>query len=139
MEATLKKVRKRSSLLSRMSASVKAPSRQRRPLHWLDVIADPIRLQILRSLSEVSDASTSELAARSPASYQTLRRHLEALEAFGVIETRPGVSDGEKSGRPAARFSLTAGVRESLRSALADRASAASTSSARRANPSRRG
>jgi predicted ArsR family transcriptional regulator len=103
------------------------------------VIADPIRLQILRALSEVADASTSELAARSAASYQTLRRHLEALQASGVIEARPAVSDGEKSGRPAVRFSLTPAVRESLRSALADRASVASTSSTRRASPSRRG
>ena len=87
-----------------------------RPSRWLDVIADPVRLQILRSLSLVPDATASELAVRSPASYQTLRRHLDALEAFGVIEAHPGVSDGETSGRPAARFSLNPDVRESVRS-----------------------
>jgi predicted ArsR family transcriptional regulator len=81
---------------------------------WLDVIADPVRLQILRSLSQVTEATASELAVRSQASYQTLRRHLDALEAFGVIQARPGQSDGETSGRPAARFSLTAEVRESV-------------------------
>lgn len=75
-----------------------------------------MRLQILRRLSAVTDATASELAGESPASYQTLRRHLEALEAFGVIQACPGVSDGETSGRPAARFSLTADVRESVRS-----------------------
>jgi predicted ArsR family transcriptional regulator len=85
----------------------------RRP-HWLDVIADPVRLQILRALSQVTDASASELANRGPASYQTLRRHLEALEALRVIRSEPGVSDGETSGRPAARFSLTPDVRESV-------------------------
>jgi predicted ArsR family transcriptional regulator len=84
--------------------------------HWLDVVADPVRLQILRALSKVSDASASELADRSPASYQTLRRHLEALEAVSVIESRPGVSDGETSGRPAARFRLSPAVRESVSS-----------------------
>jgi predicted ArsR family transcriptional regulator len=100
-----------------MSASVAVQPRVRRRSHWLDVVADPVRLQILRALSEVTDATASELAAHSPASYQTLRRHLEALETSGVIRARPGVSDGETSGRPAARFSLSPDVRESVRSA----------------------
>jgi predicted ArsR family transcriptional regulator len=90
--------------------------------HWLEVVADPVRLQILRTLSRVDAATTSELASESPASYQTLRRHLEALEAFGVIRARAGVSEGE-SGRPAARFSLDPELRESVRSAIDGRAS----------------
>jgi predicted ArsR family transcriptional regulator len=90
--------------------------------HWLEVIADPVRLQILRKLSRVEDATTSELAGDSPASYQTLRRHLEALEASGVISARAGVSDGE-SGRPATRFSLDPQLRESVRLAIDGRAS----------------
>ena len=98
-----------------MGASTAARARTARS-HWLDVIADPVRLQILRSLSAGGEATASELAANSPASYQTLRRHLEALEAYGVIRTRPGVSDGERSGRPAARFSLVPAVHESVRS-----------------------
>jgi predicted ArsR family transcriptional regulator len=97
-----------------VSASAAAPSRARQRSNWLDVIADPVRLQILRSLSQVDEATASELALRSPASYQTLRRHLEALEAEGVIETQPGVNDGTRTGRPAARFSLTPGIRESV-------------------------
>jgi predicted ArsR family transcriptional regulator len=97
-----------------MSASVAAPSQGNRRPHWLDVIADPVRLQILRALSQVSEATASELATGSPASYQTLRRHLEALETYGVIHARPGVSDGETTGRPAARFSLTPAVREGI-------------------------
>lgn len=88
------------------------------PKSWLDVIADPVRLQIVRSLSRVDEATASELAAESPASYQTLRRHLEALEAFGVIRTRPGVSDGERSGRPATRFSLSPAVHESVHAVI---------------------
>lgn len=86
------------------------------------MVADPVRLQILRKLSRVVDATASELASDSPASYQTLRRHLDALEAFGVIRARAGVSDGE-SGRPAARFSLAPELRESVRSAVGARAS----------------
>ncbi len=101
-----------------MRASVAAPSRAGRRSHWLDVVADPVRLQILRALSQVPDATASELAAKSPASYQTLRRHLEALEAFGVIQAEAGVSDGETSGRPPARFRLSPGVRESVREAF---------------------
>jgi predicted ArsR family transcriptional regulator len=84
--------------------------------HWLDVVADPVRLQIIRSLSQVDYATAAQLAAGSPASYQTLRRHLEALEAHGVIEARAGTSDGE-SGRPPMRFSLRPEIRESVRSA----------------------
>ena len=101
-----------------MSATPAVRSRVTRQPHWLDVIADPVRLQILRSLSRVTDATTSELADRSPASHQTLRRHLEALEALGVIRSRPGASDGETSGRPPVRFSLTPDVRESICSVL---------------------
>jgi predicted ArsR family transcriptional regulator len=86
----------------------------RRRSSWIDGVADPVRLQILRSLSRVAEATTSELAAHSQASYQTLRRHLEALEALGVIEARPGRSHSGRSGRPAARFRLAPAVRESV-------------------------
>lgn len=98
-----------------MSAQLTAPSHRQRP-HWLDVVADPVRLQILRSLSQVEYATAAQLAAGGSASYQTLRRHLEALEAYGVIEAQAGVSDGE-SGRPPMRFSLRPEIRESVRSA----------------------
>jgi predicted ArsR family transcriptional regulator len=88
----------------------------------LEVVADPVRLQILRKLSRAEDATISELASDSPASHQTLRRHLEALEAFGLIRAQAGVSDGE-SGRPAARFSLDPKLRKSVRSAIGGQAS----------------
>ena len=80
------------------------------------MIADPVRLYILRTLSSVSDATVTELIALGSASNQTLRRHLEDLVAVGVIQESPGESDGETPGRPAARFSLRADVRESVRS-----------------------
>lgn len=83
---------------------------------WLEVIADPVRLYILRALCGVSDATVAELIARGPTSSQTLRRHLEDLVAVGVIQESPGESDGETPGRPAARFSLRAEVRESVSS-----------------------
>ena len=79
-----------------------------------------MRLQIVRSLSRVPDSTVSELAARNEASYQTLRRHLEALQASGVIQARPGRSDGQTSGRPATRFSLAPGIRESVSSVFGE-------------------
>ncbi len=85
---------------------------------WLVGIADPVRLHILCVLSEVADATAADLAAAAQASPQTLRRHLEALVSLRVIVEQPGESDGETPGRPAARFSLSAEVRESVRSAL---------------------
>jgi predicted ArsR family transcriptional regulator len=101
-----------------MSATAAALSARRQRPHWLDAIADPVRLQILRTLSRVPEATAAELAAQSQASNQTLRRHLDALETAGVIQVRPGRSDGETSGRPPARFSLTPDVRESVRAAF---------------------
>lgn len=80
---------------------------------WLDVIADPTRLHILRSLSQVPEATAADLTL-GMASTQTLRRHLEALVSVGVIDERPGESDGETPGRPAARFRLDPEVRESF-------------------------
>jgi DNA-binding transcriptional ArsR family regulator len=90
-----------------------------RTARWLEVIADPIRLTILRSLSQVEEATASDLATWSQASSQTLRRHLEALVSLGVIREHPARSDGETPGRPPARFSLPAEMRESVRSVLA--------------------
>ncbi len=90
-----------------------------RTARWLEVIADPIRLTILRSLSQVEEATASDLATWSQASSQTLRRHLEALVSLGVIREHPARSDGETPGRPPARFSLPAEMRESVRSILA--------------------
>ncbi|MFP5389191.1 MAG: helix-turn-helix domain-containing protein [Thermoleophilia bacterium] len=98
-----------------------APAKTEALSHWLEVVADPVRLQILRKLSSVEEATISELADHSPASHQTLRRHLEALQAFGVIHAHAGVSEGG-AGRPAARFSLAPSLRESVRSAIDGRA-----------------
>ncbi len=85
---------------------------------WLEGVADPVRLGILRSLSAVPEATASDLATWGQASSQTLRRHLDALVALGVIEEHPAKSDGETPGRPAARFSLPSSVRESVRSVV---------------------
>jgi DNA-binding transcriptional ArsR family regulator len=89
-----------------------------RPTGWLEVIADPVRLSIMRALSEVGEATTADLAVSSQASNQTLRRHLEALVAQRVIEEHPPRSDGETPGRPATRYSLPLEMRASVRAVL---------------------
>jgi predicted ArsR family transcriptional regulator len=80
------------------------------------VIADPIRLNILRTLSETSEATAAELAIRGAASSQTLRRHLEVLVTLGVIREHPPRAVGDRPGRPATRFSLPREIRDSVRS-----------------------
>jgi predicted ArsR family transcriptional regulator len=90
---------------------------QGRGLNWLEAVADPTRLHIVRALIEVPDATLTELLV-DWASAQTMRRHLEALVSTGVIDERPGESDGRTPGRPAARFSLVPEVRAGLLPAL---------------------
>ncbi|HEY5052827.1 MAG TPA: winged helix-turn-helix domain-containing protein [Solirubrobacterales bacterium] len=97
-----------------MNAPAAVTSSSRQSSRWLEVVADPVRLQILRALTQVGEATASDLAGHSQTSYQTLRRHLDALETFGVIHAKPGKSDGETPGRPAARFSLQPEIRESV-------------------------
>jgi predicted ArsR family transcriptional regulator len=98
-----------------MSNALESSLSQPRNSSWLDGIADPVRMHILRSLSQVADATAAELAELGQASNQTLRRHLDALVALGVIDERAGESNGETPGRPAARFSLPPNVRASVR------------------------
>jgi predicted ArsR family transcriptional regulator len=90
----------------------------RREPVWLETIAEPTRLYILRFLVGVGEATAADLAS-GPASTQTLRRHLEALVSTGLIDEHPGESDGETPGRPAARFSLVPEIRESVASVCA--------------------
>jgi predicted ArsR family transcriptional regulator len=85
---------------------------------WLHLVADPIRLHIVRSLSLVSDATASDLADQASASSQTMRRHLDALVAVGAIHEHPGESDGQTPGRPATRFSLDPRIQKNVRSVL---------------------
>lgn len=92
-------------------------------LGWLAAVADPVKLHIVRVLSEVEEATAADMATSGLTSNQTLRRHLEALVTFGVIDENPGRSDGETPGRPAARFALAPAIRESVCSVLHSAAS----------------
>jgi predicted ArsR family transcriptional regulator len=80
----------------------------------LDVVADPVRLGLVRCLAEGREATAAELSGRCQANGQTIRRHLEALVSSGIVVETVGMTDGATPGRPAARFSLHPEARESL-------------------------
>ena len=81
---------------------------------WLPILTDPVRLAILRTLCELGIASATELRKRTHTSDRSLRRHLEALVALGVVGEREGFSDGLTPGRPACHYAVDAGVGERI-------------------------
>jgi DNA-binding transcriptional ArsR family regulator len=72
---------------------------------WLEAVANPIRLRIVRHLSECESASLDDLSKAVAAQRNTVRAHLRALMGAGVVARLPGQSDG-KLGRPPARYRL---------------------------------
>lgn len=72
---------------------------------WLEAVANPIRLRIVRYLSERDSASLDELSKAVSAQRNTVRAHLRALMGAGVVARLPGQSDGSL-GRPPARYRL---------------------------------
>jgi DNA-binding transcriptional ArsR family regulator len=82
-------------------------------------IADPVRLDLIRRLIEVEEATAAELSEGCEASRPTIRRHLEALVAVGLVAAVEGTSDGYTPGRPATRFSLAPEISASVRALLA--------------------
>jgi predicted ArsR family transcriptional regulator len=70
----------------------------------LDAIADPVRLRILRHLAEHGRASGGDLAQAADVHENTVRPHLQALVAAGVLETRPRPAAGP--GRPGIDYVL---------------------------------
>ena len=82
---------------------------------WFSVLTDPIRLTVLHSLCELGTATMPELSAHGHISARTLRRHLDALAALGLVIEQRGEGDGSRSGRPASRFALRPRARRSAR------------------------
>lgn len=78
-----------------------------RAMAWLEAIADPIRLGIVRELSRHPEASLNEIAAAVSAAPETIRRHVRQLERAGVVEALPRAPDGESRGRPPVRYRLS--------------------------------
>ncbi|HEV3228741.1 MAG TPA: helix-turn-helix domain-containing protein [Solirubrobacteraceae bacterium] len=93
---------------------------------WLDAVANPIRLQIVRELSQRQPASLDELATSVSAQRGTLRAHLQALVQAGVVARLPGEPDGRR-GRPPMLYGLER--RELPRGAAATRGAARSVHS----------
>src|SRR5690348_4306168 len=73
-------------------------------MRQIDVIADPVRLRILRHLAEHGPATASELADAAGVHANTVRPHLQALEDAAVVITDRAASDGP--GRPAVAYVL---------------------------------
>ncbi|MDX6635468.1 MAG: Helix-turn-helix domain [Solirubrobacterales bacterium] len=86
---------------------------------WLEVLTDPVRLDVLFALSETGAGSAGEVARRCHATERTVKRHLDALVALGLAhESREG-SGSERLGRPPTRFILDGMVRERARAMFA--------------------
>lgn len=92
---------------------------------WLSGVADPVKLAVLRILSEAGRATAAELVRGCQTSRRTLERHLEAMITLGLVEERPGETDGLTTGRPPTRFSLAPPVRASVQELLISHRSAA--------------
>jgi predicted ArsR family transcriptional regulator len=79
---------------------------------WLEVLADPIRLNVLLVLSTTGSGTAADIAGFCHASQRTVKRHLHALVALGLAREVGPESDGERRGRPPTRFILDNAVRE---------------------------
>lgn len=73
---------------------------------WTQVLTDPVRLAVLRGLCELGEVTIAELSRGCHTSDSTVRRHLDALVALGLVRERPGERDGLTPGRPASSFVL---------------------------------
>ena len=74
----------------------------------MTILADHVRLSVLRVLCDLHIATTAEICQHCHCSDPTVRRHLEALETLGLVREWPGQRDGLTPGRPAKRFVLDA-------------------------------
>ncbi len=75
----------------------------------LDLIADPVRLGIVRRLSGSGSANLAEIAEVAGVHANTIRNHIVDLEAAGLVEREPTAP--ERPGRPQVRYRLTPGWR----------------------------
>ncbi|HET9152948.1 MAG TPA: helix-turn-helix domain-containing protein [Solirubrobacterales bacterium] len=85
---------------------------------WLEGIADPVRFAVVQVLVGTGTATIADLAESCGASVPTIRRHLAALIATGIVAEEDGSSDGCTVGRPASRYKLPKHVRSSAREIL---------------------
>lgn len=82
---------------------------------WLAILSDPARLSLLRGLCTLEAATIAQLRTICHTSDPTIRRHLEALEALGLVREEPAERNGVTSGRPPKRFVIAADAADRLR------------------------
>jgi predicted ArsR family transcriptional regulator len=70
----------------------------------LEAIADPVRLKLVRHLSAGPGASLEELAEAAAVHPNTVRAHIVALEAAGIVERESATPTGR--GRPRVGYRL---------------------------------
>jgi predicted ArsR family transcriptional regulator len=75
----------------------------------LEVVADPVRLAIVRRLSSRGSATLNDLADEAGVHANTVRHHVAELEASSVIERENATPEGP--GRPQVRYHLSSGWR----------------------------
>ncbi|HKR99756.1 MAG TPA: helix-turn-helix domain-containing protein [Candidatus Dormibacteraeota bacterium] len=75
---------------------------------FLDLIADPLRLRVVRFLEEHGKASLPELAEAAGVHANTLRPHVLELEAAGMLEAERRVLPSRR-GRPGIDYRLARG------------------------------
>lgn len=90
-----------------------------------DVVANPVRLAIIRALRDHGELTLDELADAADVHRNTIRAHCGALDAAGTIDRAPP-APGPKPGRPMVRYRLAAahepeGMSRLLGAALGDR------------------
>jgi predicted ArsR family transcriptional regulator len=73
----------------------------------LDVVADPVRLRIVRHLADGGSATLAELADVAGVHLNTIRGHVAALETAEVL--RSGQKAASGPGRPAVEYRLVDG------------------------------
>lgn len=79
------------------------------PLNFLELVADPVRLAIVRQLAERGSTPLAEIADQAGVHANTVRAHIGKLETAGAVEREHAGSDGP--GRPQIRYRLGQGWR----------------------------
>ncbi len=70
----------------------------------IDAVADPLRLRVIRRLSDGEAASMAELAEAAGVHVNTVRPHVAALEQAAVVERLRAAPSGR--GRPTICYRL---------------------------------
>jgi predicted ArsR family transcriptional regulator len=90
------------------------------PIHWSwrAILSDPVRLDIVTALCVLRTVTLADLGARCHTSDAAIRRHLDALEALGLVRAQAAQRDGMTPGRPPRRFVLAADATTQIRALL---------------------